>query len=220
MVVVVCGVVEYGLVGLRAHLGLYLLQECLVGNVLSFLVVVQSVQSHVLPCPRPLFVVEGVCYARGVGHPSPQSFRPVLAVAVYWHSALEVLLAVLQYVFRDLAEVDVEVSSMVTGLVFLVYEGVHHPELDVFYVLGLEVGIVHLPHHSAPLLLRVGQPSVLLHVRRQVVCAAFGGVEGKVQHVEAACAVVAVLCFLWVKFPLVYLPHVVVGQLLQVALDV
>ena len=53
---------------------------------------------------------------------------------------------------------------MVTGFVTGVDEWVEQPELDVFNVHGLEVRVVHLAHHAAPLLARVQELAVLVNI--------------------------------------------------------
>ena len=53
---------------------------------------------------------------------------------------------------------------MVTGFVTGVDEWVEQPELDVFNVHGLEIRIVHLAHHSAPLLAWVKELTILVNI--------------------------------------------------------
>ena len=58
------------------------------------------------------------------------------------------LASVAEDVFRDVAQVDVQLTGVV--LVFFVGEGVHQPELDVFDVSGLKVGGLHPAHDTSP----------------------------------------------------------------------
>ena len=49
---------------------------------------------------------------------------------------------------------------MISGRVFFVHEGIHHPEFDVLDVLRLKVGILHSAHQSAPFCFRTGEAAV------------------------------------------------------------
>ena len=63
------------------------------------------------------------------------------------------LAAIAKDVFRDVTQVDVELSGVVGE--FLIGEGVHQPEFDVFDVGGFKVYRFHLAHDATPAALRV-----------------------------------------------------------------
>ena len=153
IVVVVIGRVGlYAVIDLLIDHALYLLQVIGISGELPFLVIVQSIQSHILACSCSALVVEGISHAGGVGDSSPQAFGIIGAIAIHGHSALEVFLAVLEYVLAHFAQVDVEVSPVIAWQILLVYERIHHPEFDVFDVLGFEIRIVQFAHHTSPFL--------------------------------------------------------------------
>ena len=160
---------------------------------LSLFLIVETIQADILMGSRSGFVVEGIGHAAAVGNASPISFCEVLRITVNRHTAFEVFLAVLEDILGHFAQVEVEVAAVIARKVALVDERVHHPELDVFDVLCLEVGIVEFAHHAAPSLFRMLQVSVLVNICREVVGATFFGIEGKVQDVQTCCAGVVVL---------------------------
>ena len=193
---------------------------CTVG---LFLLVVQTVQAQVLLHARTAFVVEGVCYAVGLGHIAPCGLLHIVHVSVYGQSALVCLLAVLEDVLAYLAEVEIQVAAqfLLRGPVaFLVEERVHQPEFDVLDVLCLEVGIVHLAHHAAPALFGGEQVALCIHLGGEVVGTALLWIERHVQYAQRGVAVVGRLRLVGIQFQFVDGTDVVVGQLVQVALDV
>ena len=99
-------------------------------------------------------------------------------------------------------------------------EGVEQPELHVLDVGLLEVGGLQPAHHAAPLLPGVHQRTVAVELGGQVVGAALFGIVGHVEDGQRGCgAVVGGLVTIGIKLPDIDLAHVVVGQLLKVALD-
>ena len=129
-----------------------LLQIIGISGELPFFVIIQSIQSHILACSCSALVVEGISHAGGVGDSSPQAFGIIGAIAIHGHSALEVFLAVLEYVLAHFAQVDVEVAAVIARQLLFIYKRIHHPELDILDVLCLEVRIVQLAHHASPFL--------------------------------------------------------------------
>ena len=184
----------------RRYLALYLLQVVGIKAELTLLVIVQTIEADILSGSCSCLVVEGIGHAAAVGDASPVTFRVVLGIAIHGHTALEELLAVLENIFRHLAQVEVEVAAMIARLVVLIDEGVHHPELDVLDVLCLEVGIVELAHHAAPRLFGVIEVTGLINIGGEVVGTALLRIEGKVQHVEARGTCVGILSFLRIEF--------------------
>ena len=129
-------------------------------------------------------------------------------IAIDGQTVLEEFLAVLEDVFGNVAEVQVEVATC--SCFAVIDEGVHHPELDVFDVGVLEICHLQLAHHAAPTLFGVGQCAVGVHaVGIEVVGAAFVGVEGEVEGVEGVGLVVGEV-FVGVDFGVFYGADVVV----------
>ena len=109
---------------------------------------------------------------------------------------------------------------MVARLVAVVDEGVEHPEFDVLDIHCLEVGVVHLAHHTAPLVGWAQEMTVGINVGGKVVGTTLVGIECQVEHVERRCRLVAVLSLLRIELAFVNLTHIVVRELFHVALDV
>ena len=103
------------------------------------------------------------------------------------HAALIEFLTVAEDVLAHFAEVDIEVATVVgrRSLLTGVDKGVEHPEFDVLDVGCLEVVGVQLSHHTAPMLLRIVECSVVVEVRIEVVRSALVGVIGEVEDGES-----------------------------------
>ena len=141
----------------------------------------QAVEAEVLEQAGVGGVLEGVRQGVLRRDAAPDGVLHEREVAVDGVAVLVALLAVLEDVLADLSEVEVQVAAV--GVVGLgVEERVEHPELEVFYVGVVEVGVVHLAHDSAPALLGAEEQAVggdVLGV--EVVRAALGRVEGEVE---------------------------------------
>ena len=222
VVVVACGVSPDRVPHGRVHLALHLAQEVLIALPLLLLLVVESVEAHVLHRTRTLRCREGVHYGSLVGHLTPLRSGEVLR-AVYGHAALVELLAVAQNILAHLAEVDIEVAAVVGchALLACVDEWVEHPELDVLDVSCLEVVGVELSHHAAPTLLRIVESAVGVEVGVEVVRTALVRIVSEVQDVEhRRVAVVCALVAVGEQLADVELANVMVRQLVEIALDV
>ena len=89
----------------------------------------------------------------------------------------------MEHVFRHLTEVEVEVAAIFRGFALLtaVDEGVEHPELDIFDVALLEVAIVDLAHHAAPVLRGMVERAIAVDIGIEVVRPALIGVISEVE---------------------------------------
>ncbi|OPZ97314.1 MAG: hypothetical protein BWY72_01268 [Bacteroidetes bacterium ADurb.Bin416] len=130
--------------------------------------------------------------------------------------------AVLEHIFGDFAQVDVEVTpgGQSGGVV---HKRIHQPEFHVFHVVGLKIGITRfdLAHDAAPAFIGVVQVPVGTHaVAVEVIGSAFPGVIGQVHHGQRSNLVGEGLISVGENFPLVDHPHKVVGELFLVIADV
>ena len=82
------------------------------------------------------------------------------------HAALVEFLAIAQDVFAHLAQVDVEVATILRGgaIATRIDEGVEHPKFYILYVGRFKVVGVELAHHATPVLFGVSQCAVGLQV--------------------------------------------------------
>ena len=225
LVVVVATVVVVGvargvgldaLVGLGTHAALDVGEVVHVGGERQLLLAAQSVETHVLLGAVGAGVVEGIDEAGRRGHTAPLGLHVAALHVGHGHAVLVELLAVLEHVLAHLTKVDVHVATACFGVVD---EGVEHPELDVLDVGALKVGRRELAHDTAPALLGIGELAVGSKVGVEVVGAALVGVVGEVEHREGRRLAVGAL-LVGVELALVDLTHVVVGELVEVALDV
>ena len=202
--------------------GAHLVEPLLIGAVGALLLVVESVQTDILQGARAGGGGKGVGLRGLLGNTAPLR-RAERRGAVDGHAALVELLAVAQHVLAYLTEVDVEVARVLRGCAraALVDEGVHQPELHIFYISLLEVRRLQLAHHAAPLRRGVHQRAVGVQLGGQVVGAALLGVVGQVEHVELRRgAVVVRLVAVGVQLLDIDLAHAMVRELFEVALDV
>ena len=183
----------------------------------SFVVVFQSVETHVLSLVAWRSVVEGIDCAGALSHTTPYCCGSVGRVLVDIQSVLERFQTVFQYVFRDFSEVEVEVASLVTDAVVvgpLTGDGrIHEPELDVFVVGILKIGHIHRTHHASPSFLRVEQSSVAAHsFAIHIVRTSFLRIEREVEHIEHTRLSVCQL-LVWIYLVVVDLTYAMVRQL-------
>ena len=144
----------------------------------------QTVQAHVLCCAPGGVAGKSVHRAVGLGHASPSRvLRASVGVhAALGQTALEGFLAVLQHIFADVTQLDVQVAARVVR-VAVGQERIHHPELDVFDVGALKIGILQFAHDAAPARLRIGQLTVRTYlVRHDVILTTLRRIVGQVHH--------------------------------------
>ena len=225
MVVVCCGVSHDGVIHAVSG-GVVVLDVCeevAVAFVLLLLLIGEAVVSHVLHLPCACRCREGVCHGSLCRHLSPLC-GGVGVAAIDGHSALVEFLPVAQDVFADVSEVDIQVGSHAVGVADAVlsgYEGVEHPEFQILYVCVLEVREVEFAHHSAPSFLREGEPSFCVEFCREVVGSALLRVEGEIENGQCVCrSAVAALVAVGVELADIHLAHIMVRQLVEVALYV
>ena len=217
VVVVASRVVVNGVVNIRIHLALDSSQIVGVDAIAALVGIRQSVQTNILLLSCAALRGEGINHTLGIWNASPCRFEVVRTI--HRHTALVEFLTVLQDVLAHVAQVDVEVAAIVASLVATVNEWVEQPELYVLHVGSLEVVGVELAHHTAPSLRRVIESSALIYVGVQVVRTSLTWVVSQVEDWQrVALALVHIL--VWIYFTNIHLSHVMVGELVEVALEV
>ena len=223
VVVVVVGwvgkdAVEDGLV----HLALYLVE---IGRAIELLLlgIGETIEADILQGTAATGGGEGIGHGALSRYLAPLGVGEAVA-AIHWHAALIELLAVSEDVLAHLAQVDVEVAAIAIGIGLLtaIDEWVEEPELDVLHVGLLEVVGVESAHHATPVLQRVRQGSVLLQVVDiEVVRTTLVRIVGDVHGVHRArLRAVGLSLAQWEELSHIDRSHVVVAQLVVVALDV
>ena len=193
-----------------------------VGTILAFLLVVKAVEAHILQLARTRGGGKGIGLGGLLRNLTPLG-RRIGLTAIDRHAALVELLTVAEDIFRHLTEVEVEVATIVAGRTILtgVDEGIEQPELDILDIGLLEIVGVEAAHHTAPLGLGLLQTTVGRKVTSQVIGSTLLWIVGQIQHVERSrSTVVCRLTTVGVEFLHVDFTHVVVRQLVEVALDV
>ena len=160
-----------------------LLQEVGIGREEAFLLVVQTIESHILQGARATGGGKGVGLGGLQGNLTPLCLSH-RACTTHGHSALIELLTVAQDVLANLAKVEVEVATQAgtTLLLYLIsiYKGVHQPELDILDVSLFEVVGVELAHHTAPMVGRIVETTIVAHIGAEIIRTALLGIEGQV----------------------------------------
>ena len=222
VVVVVSRVCPDGVPYCLVDLSLHSLEEVLIRVKGLLFTVVESVETYVLQSAAALAGSEGIGDIRRRWHLSPLRGDETVG-AVDRHTALGKLLAVVEHVFRYLAEIDIEVTAVVAGIAGLacVDKGIHHPKLHILDVGCLEVVGVKLTHHAAPVARRIVERTVGGEVWVEVVRTTLVGIVGKVEDGYCRCgSVVSTLVAVGIEFLDVYLTHVGIAELVEVTLDV
>ena len=146
------------------HLALYLVK---IGALIEGLLlgIGQAVETHVLQSSASARGGKGVGHRALGWNLTPLGVSEAIA-SVHRHTALIKLLAVSQNILAHLAQVDVEIATIIGGIGLLtrVYEWVEHPKLDVFDVGLLEVVGIQLTHHTAPHVLWIAERTISLKV--------------------------------------------------------
>ena len=179
----------------------------------------QSVVTHVLLLARIAGCVEGVGHAVLRRHSSPNGFSVLVGIVVNRQAAFIELLAVLENILADFTKVDVEVAAQVLTSLACLHERVHHPELNVFDIGGLEIGHIKFAHHTAPTLAGIAKVAVGIQRRVKIVRATLVGIVRQVEHVERG-GFFEVDTLIGEQLILIHLAHIGVGQLCQVAFDI
>ena len=218
-------VVIVGRVGVPclAHAVLYghAVEEVAIGGIGTLLVVRQTVESDVLLGTGTAGSGEGIGLRGLDGNLTPLGLHEAPRT-VDGHAALVELLAVTQDILADFTQVNAEVAAIQwsVGRHGRIDEGVEQPELDVLDVGLLEVVGVQLSHHTAPAILRVVQLSLARNIGTQVVRATLGGIVCQVEDGQRiGSTAIGGLVAVGVQLVDIHRTDIVVGQLLQVALD-
>ena len=209
--------VEHSLV----HFALYLVE---VGTLIECLLlgIGQAVETHVLQGTASARGGKGISHRALGWNLTPLGVSKAIA-SIHRHTALIKLLAVSQNVLAHLAQVDVEIATIVGGIGLLtrVDEWVEHPKLDVFDVGLLEVVSIQFSHHTAPHVLWIAKRTIRLEVGNiEVVWSWLRWIIGEVEHAQGiGSSLIGALLAQWEKFLGVDFAHIVIAELLQVALD-
>ena len=220
VVIIICRVVVPG----RPHTVVdgYMAQEVRIGGIAALLLVRQSVQSHVLLGTGSASSGKGVGLGGLDGNLTPSRIVKRIGT-INGHSTLIELLAITQNILAHLAQVDVQITTIATGiaLVLGIDKGVQQPELDILHISSLEIVGVELTHHTSPAILGVAQPAVHVDIGSQVVRSTFIRIIGQVEHGQGVRGS-AIGALVTVRIELVHIDgtHIVVAQLVKVALDV
>ena len=163
--------------------------------------------------------VEGISHGVLRRYQTPRRFRHLRAVAVCWESTFVELTAVFEHVFRDFAQIEVEIAVVSRHFSVDLREGIHHPKLHILHIGRIEVRSLETAHHTAPTLRRIQQSAVAVQRRIEVVRAAFVGVESQIEHRQRG-RVLVVQTLVGIEVARIDFAHTGVGQLLQVVFDI
>ena len=220
-VVVICRVVlpscAYAVVGY----GAYKIIECRIFWECLLLLVSKSVKTNILFQSRAWGCGKGIglcCLYRNL---SPLCVCET-ACSVDRHTALIEFLAVTQHILAHLTKVNIKVATVWRGITLLatIYKWVKEPELHIFYIRRLEIIDVELAHHTAPFISRTWHRTVWIDSGWEIIWTALCWVIRQVKYRQRwCCSIICALVSVRIQLTNIYLTHIVVWQLLQVALD-
>ena len=185
----------------------------------ELIVVAQTVKTNVLIAARFVGIVESVGEGVFGADAAPHGGAGAVGSAVVGQTVFVRFQTIFENIFREFAKVEIEVATFVVG-VLGIEEGVEHPELNVFDVALLEVGVIESAHDAAPTFFGIGEIAFGGDVDGvEVVGAAFVGVEGEVEGLDGGGFAVGDLA---VRIELARgdFADVGVGELFQVAFDI
>ena len=99
---------------------------------------------------------------------------------------------------------------------------VHHPEFDVLDVCLLEVVLVEFAHHTAPceVFIALFELTVVFEVGIEVIRSALLRIVCQIEDVKRCrCSAIGALATVRIQLADIYLTHIVVGELVEVVLD-
>ncbi len=184
MIVVTCRVVERGeWISLHAFDGRRTEFTAQFGKIVGicaeaeFIFVDEAVQTDVLRETRAAVVVKSIGQGVLSRDTSPHGRLHELVIAVDGNTVLIALQAIFKYIFRDFSEIQIKISTLKVVIVG-VKEWRKHPELDIFDVRCIEVGVVHLTHDASPPAFGIEKIALVIDICRvKVVGSAFCRVE-------------------------------------------
>ena len=196
-------------------------EPLLIGTILPLLAIVQTVETDILQVARATTGGEGIGLRGLYRNLTPLGVGERTG-AIDGHATLIELLTVVEHILTHLTQVEIEVTSIVGGRALLtgIDKRVEQPELNILDVGLLEVGGLEFAHHTTPFRLWLTQRSVGIQVVRQVVGTTFLGIICQIEHRQRrGGTVIGALLTVWIELLHIDLTHVVVRQLVEVALD-
>ena len=140
----------------------------------------QAIQPDVLLLACPRRIVEGIACTRACRHDPPRCGDRSPWLRSEWQPTLVEASLVMQYILRDISEVDVQVATAPSRRHTLVGIRIHEPELHVLDVRCLEVRLVDLAHDACPASTDITDLPVGCEARRiEVVRAQLLGIEAE-----------------------------------------
>ncbi len=115
---------------------------------------------------------------------APHCVFQVRVVSVVGYAVFIALQSVFKNIFRYFTEVKIQVAAFeIVGL--RVEERIEKPELHIFYIALLEVGIIHLAHNAAPALFGVEKSAVVVDVHIvNIIRAALVGIKTQIESLN------------------------------------
>ena len=123
-------------------------------EILQLTVVGQTVVTHILMLTCLLTVVESVDNQLLRGNSTPNRELHIGIGSVGRQTILEEFPTITENILGDITKVEIDLTAL---MLRIVDEGIHHPELDVLIVGGLEIRLVELTHDTAPTGFRIFQ---------------------------------------------------------------
>ena len=146
----------------------------------------------------------------------------IILTTVDGHTTLIEFLAITKYILAHLTKVKIEVTSIISSSSFLtcVNKRIEQPELNIFNIGLFEIVGIYFAHHSSPLGFWVKQTTIAIQREREVVRSTLLWIVCKIKYWKRrGSAVISALVTIRIELFYVHLAHIVVRQLIKIALD-
>ena len=107
----------------------------------------QTIITHILILTSLRAVVESVDNQLLRGYTTPSREVHIAIRPISGKTILEELPAIAQNILGDITQVEINLTAL---MIWILDEGVHHPEFDVLIVGRFEIRLVELPHDTTP----------------------------------------------------------------------
>ena len=130
----------------------YGVEPLTIGTILTFLIVSETIESHILLAARTRGGSKGIGLRGLLGNLTPLGGGKSLT-AINGHAALVELLAITQNVLAHLTQIKIEITAILGSRTVLtgIDKGIEHPKLNILDIGLFEVVGIDTSHHAAPL---------------------------------------------------------------------
>ena len=128
----------------------------------------------------------------------------------------------MEHIFGNLTQVQIEIASIIISVGFSIGidERIKQPELYIFYICPFEIIGIKLSHQSSPMPFRIGKRTVVVQIGIKIIGTTLVRIIGQIEYIQCRRrAIIVANIFLRIEFARCNLTDIMVGKLLQIALQ-